>query len=133
VLGEEQSSAIQDEISDDYIKENIMRIAKLAAAAAEENNEFRSVSVNSDSYAYGVPSKESTQSAYTATLNTSENKINGNGEGVGVSGGAGVGVGVRGEDKERRESDLEAQETFAKLLKATMDQQAQAADSSSGE
>ena len=99
---------LENDTSDDYIKANIERIAALAAAA-----ETKTVKMNSDLYAYGNSDRKEVD-----VKSVVEGVVGG-----GVVGGvSGVGAGG-GEDKD------DVQDTFTKLLKATMDQQSLAAES----
>ena len=97
------TNLIENDTSDEYIKANLQRIAALSA-------ETKTVNSASDLYAYGKD----------VEINAKvEVKIE-----AGVSAiGGGEGEGGDGED---------AQDTFTKLLKATMDQQSAAAESSIG-
>ena len=108
-------SILENDTSDDYIKANIERIAALAAAA-----ETKTVKINSDLYAYGNSDRKEVD-----VKGVVESVVVG---GVSVAGGvggvgAGVGGGVGGGERD------DVQDTFTKLLKATMDQQSLAAES----
>ena len=105
----EQPSAniIENDTSDDYIKANLQRIAALSA-------ETKTVNSASDLYAYGK-----------------DVEINAKVEGK-VEAGVSAIVGGGGEVTGGGEGGEDAQETFTKLLKATMDQQSAAAESSIG-
>ena len=107
----EQPSAniIENDTSDDYIKANLQRIAALSA-------ETKTVNSASDLYAYGKDVEINAKVEVKVEAGVSA--IVGGGGGGEVTGG-----GEGGED---------AQETFTKLLKATMDQQSAAAESSIG-
>jgi hypothetical protein len=104
-------SILENDTSDDYIKANIERIAALAAAAETE-----SVKMNSDLYAYGNSDRKEVD-----VKSVVEGVVGGGVSGVGA--GTGVGGAGGGEEKD------DVQDTFTKLLKATMDQQSLAAES----
>jgi hypothetical protein len=107
-------SILENDTSDDYIKANIERIAALAAAA-----ETKSVKMNSDLYAYGNSDRKEVdvKSVVEGVVGGGVSVVSGE-RGSGV-----VGVGGGGEEKD------DVQDTFTKLLKATMDQQSLAAES----
>ena len=100
------TNLIEDDTSDEYIKANLQRIAALSA-------ETKTVNPASDLYAYGKDVDINAKVEVKVEAGVSAI--------VGVTGGVTGGGG--GED---------AQDTFTKLLKATMDQQSAAAESSIG-
>lgn len=110
-------SILENDTSDDYIKANIERIAALAAAA-----ETKTVKMNSDLYAYGNSDRKEVD------VKSVVEGVVGGGVVGGVMGGvSGVGAGVGGVGGGEEKDDV--QDTFTKLLKATMDQQSLAAES----
>ena len=120
------SSENNIDVSDDYIQQNLMRIAKLA----ENTESVKSVPVvtNSDLYAYGITdgSIEDKKMKKVEPEKVIENKIESE-----------IKIEKIAESEiteiELVQKEKEAQETFTKLLKATMDQQSQLTESSLGE
>ena len=98
---------IENDTTDEYIKANLQRIAALSA-------ETKTVNSASDSYAYGKDVEINAKVDVKVEAGVSA-----------IVGGGGEGGVVVGEGED-------AQDTFTKLLKATMDQQSAAAESSIG-
>ena len=119
------SSENNIDIDDDYIQQNLMRIAKLA-----ENSD--SVVTNSDLYAYGITDEsiENEKNKNIELEKVTENKIENKNENENI-----IESSTENENSEieKMQNEKEAQETFTKLLKATMDQQSQLTESSLGE